>query len=500
MMTPEMFGARGDAVRVSPTTYAGTDDTEAIQLMFDASLNGQECIFSNKNYLVTYRGTGDYCLRVTVPVRINGPRGFHSNPTIIGAGTTHYNGIVFDQRVPPWADIIQYEPINGNVSYGFTVDGLNITPSNYTGDPSVFLSSSFYGRDGIRIITDEVAQSAHMYDIRFCRIWATSGHSIQFSGIDAGNNAVAGVIEHNDLWSGIKFDNAGDSNNILYNMLGGRNWGIEFEGQNENPNETLIIGNNITSRSGALKVHKGSRLKFRDNNCEQLLPCSGSGYLVDLESDLGNSGDIEISGNLLSSATPAGTDTLSALVRVGSSAFSTKIFDNSFMLYPSAVGKCWGIVIDQSSRLQYTRVGANDFAGGGSFAGYCLDNNPTPTFSTIGMPGARDISSLLANNWQHHPAGESPNIYRDETGVIHLSGFIRGGTVSSGTNIIAGLPQHLSPRIPKYDSVTTAYGIARVLIVGGFVILQGPAPDNVWLNLNLTWMAPDGNAIPQPYA
>ena len=235
------YGAKGDGV---------TDDTAAINACIDAAeAVGDKVILEEGDYLVS-----GACLEITKGIHFRG-EGFRSR-------------ILVDPSVDAVTDIISLNPVTAvdDVNKNFHLHDFRIDP--VSGTP---------GRHGISIdITNRALADSAIKDVRIDQLGSEAIATLP-NATPLSDGFFTSVIENCVLYGGIRLDKAGDSLRILRNTLTGEGVGVYVDLWCNNPlvdcfdggpHGLEIIGNNITTKNGALDCRNAHMGIFENNIVE----------------------------------------------------------------------------------------------------------------------------------------------------------------------------------------------------------------------------------------
>lgn len=496
---PEMYGARGDcpAWQFNQATFTGvTNDAPSIQEMFDHVNPGSFCVFSNKGYYVSPPGGTGHCLTLNKVLRLEGRGSF----TISGGNVLSFGACLrWDNQITAASDIIHFIPPTGGESHGFVFRGINGIPSNYNGafnfsDPAAV----YYGRDFLHINTTVGIQALYKPCIEWCYIWASGGYAVfheNASNLNADGGFITGLIQYNTLYNGIKALETGDSNNVLYNRITGKGWSVDWQTCVAQANTTVILGNNLTSRSGILLLRRGTRTHFWFNNCEaQYIRAGGSGHMVDLQFTAGGGTGVSIKHNYIAvvSAAPGVRESWNGLIRINSVSGElitlTHIEDNQLSCPPGG-GVIVGLTLGGTAKQ--TIIGPN----GWSSALNVLIDDQYGAIQTIGQ--ARE--PVLSSGWVQPASGsERLTIKRDLSGEVRIEGKIVGGTTAAATTVITAANNPWLPAGVAYGIGIKSDGTPCSLSVDVDGTVRAFTPlDATWTYVSVRYTGQDLNLISQ---
>lgn len=435
MLTPFHFGARGDKV---------TDDTVAIQACYDAVKAGGTMYIPRAPgdaYIVSEQAANGYVLNFSRVVQIKADGLFSSLQP--AAGTT--------------VNTVLLKPDPAFSYQGMEWEGLAL------GDP---YTGTREGLHGIFIDTD--VAGSNLPTCSFPRLNIGTGSVVGARAISHVNNPANNVnggmygttiSKCPMLKGGIDLQASGDSNAIHNNVISGPNRGVSAS-LIAGASLLAIVENNITSLGGAIKISSGSRYKILRNNCEQTAATAGVDYMIDIDGASGTMSTGEIKGNHLGAFTATG---ILANIRVVNN-IGAAISDN--VMLPASAG---GIGVQIDSGTSGTRVGPNTYGSAITAANRIVDAGT----GTVGVVKA----ATLQNSWVNFGAGYADaSFYKDDMGIVHLTGTIKDGTATPGT-ILLTLPAGFRPAALVSATVSQNAGAGAVfgavdVVSGGEVLIQ----------------------------
>lgn len=250
LISVKEFGAVGDGV---------TDDRATIQSAIDAASNHSTIYFPHGYYFI--EGEGTELLLIDKPLRIKGET--TATTLLVGAD------------VGSSTDIIRVD-ISGTVR--------NLSFERFT----IIPQSGTPGKNGINIdVSDEGQQIAELLISRV-HIYSLGGNAIYLTNPTAINAFYHSWIEKCVLYKGINLQRCGDSVSICDNIITGSGIGINVSVQYGGVSQLLISHNNITCKSGAIRLESGDQTKIVYNQIE--VP-------VGWDTSIGNDALIDIDGN-----------------------------------------------------------------------------------------------------------------------------------------------------------------------------------------------------------
>lgn len=96
----------------------------------------------------------------------------------------------------------------------------------------------------------------------------------------------------------------------------------------------------------------------------------------------------------------------------------------------------------------------------------------------------------LQNSWvQYDTIFGTAQYYKDSTGVVHLRGLLKNGTVTAGTSLFT-LPAGYRPVMQMLYEVTSNDARARLDVKTDGTVTTGPGVSNLWVSLaNMSFRA-----------
>ena len=208
--------------------------------------------------------------------RLYVPRGFyrlsaehgrclHITCPIIIEGEGYFSCLIPDESVRESDHVIHCEPSP-------FIDCSQTEIRNlFIGDPTTGTRRGGYG---IYLDTRTKGATLPLLMIRNLFV-ADSGWASIYHVNDQKNNPNGGLygstITHCQLRGGIVLNGSGDSNHILYNVIGGTAIGVQAS-MADGASQLDIIGNNITAVQGAIRINGGRHVNIERNNIEQIAP------------------------------------------------------------------------------------------------------------------------------------------------------------------------------------------------------------------------------------
>lgn len=407
--------AEHTAIRNGTSTY---DCRAAIQAAIDSmGLRGGDLFLPRGTYELSQAGANDWCLKLVAPTVMRGEGYF----TVLKAKASVASSCHTIAFVPsPLVDCSQSricdmfigDPNTGtrNGYYGIFLD----TRGSGSYLPELTISDIFVGESGQCAI-------AHLHD--------PNRAPAPGDGVNGG--LYSATIEGCQLRGGIRLDSSGDSIRILGNIISGEQIGI-YASIIAGASQLHIIGNNITSTQGAIKLDRASRPHIIGNNIEQVVVGNNnSSSMINLAG--GNGAIIQplIAGNNMGAFSGTG---INQCIRVNSSEGGL-IQDNSFL--PSSATQ-YGITLNAGA--QHMRVGWNQYGSGSTRR---VQDSGTGT-----MGVARSFEALLQNGWVKEGGNFGDCWYfKDHLGFVEIHGVIKSGsigTLSSSVTLFT-LPEDYRP-------------------------------------------------------
>jgi hypothetical protein len=267
------------------------------------------------------------------------------------------------------------------------------------------------------------------------------------------------AIKDNYILGGMDFERSGDSVSIVRNTISGSGIGINLSTVS-GALRTFISENNITSSGGAINLTNADQVSIKNNQIEQtVLGSSGIGNIT-----INGGKNIIIEENNL--AAVGWIDTCIHLTN------TTKVsIDKNVMATSSS--KPTHIISDTG--CVDTNVGYKNV--------YTIDSNIKQNGSFVnngtGMTNI-DIPITLLNGWSDYDATNYGTAISHKTsdGTVHLSGMIKGGTTTAGTQI-GTLQSGSTPKKAKYfkcysfNGSTVVEGSVNILVTGEIYFQSG---------------------------
>lgn len=285
----------------------------------------------------------------------------------------------------------------------------------FIGDPNTGLRS---GRYGIFIDTQVAGANLPELTVHDVFIGDSGDHAICHVN-NATNNVNGGLyaatIDSCQLRGGIKLELSGDSINILRNILSGDAMGIDAS-IIAGASQLHIVGNNITSKKGAIRLARAARPLIMGNNIEQTVAGNtNDASMINLSGTAGLVVQPIIVGNNMGAFSGTG---ISRSIRCENGEGGL-IQDNSFL--PS-VNTQYGIAV--ASGWSHLRVGWNQYGTDSLFR--VSDNG----IGTMGV--ARSFEGLLQNSWVPQAGNFGDCWYfKDHLGFVEIHGVIKSGTIGT---------------------------------------------------------------------
>ncbi|WP_167313410.1 glycosyl hydrolase family 28-related protein [Ralstonia insidiosa] len=452
-LSVKQFGAKGDGV---------TDDTVAIQNCYNAVPAGGTMYIPEALglfYVCSKQGSNAYVFNFSRFVNIKADGLLSAlNPA---SGTT-VNTVYLQPAV--------------NVGYwGMKWDGLSL------GNPT---NGVLNGLNGIFIDT-QIANSQLPAAI-FTNLNIQKGNQggVGILHINNSSNNVNGgmygcIFADSIVQNGFSLQNSGDSVHIERNIISGNGIGI-YASLTSGASELTIIGNNITTNGGQIRIDSGSRFRILNNNIEQQVATTGSTLMIYIAGTNGTMVNGEIRGNHLGAFTGSN---MTANIQLGANALGTTIDDNT-MLNSNAgfVGPC---IFDQGTQ---TRIGFNEYG-----------TNITTTISPAGT-GCMGVAKTLTlqNGWVTFNASKAPYVFKDANGIVSIVGIIASGTVTANT-VLFTLPdanyypqQLLRFAVPSNNGASAIHGEIQIDTSGNVTIQTGGSP---YLGITVSFPAANAGQI-----
>lgn len=261
-------------------------------------------------------------------------------------------------------------------------------------------------------------------------------------------------IEGNSLTGGIQLTGSGDSNHIERNTItdlaGNATVGVFFS-LIAGASELTIIGNNITTRGGAIVGDSGSRTKILFNNIEQVVSGATDNAMINLRGLGGTMVNCEIHGNHLGAFSGTG---VTANVRLRNQ-IAPKVTHNNML---AASGSTFAIDIANVVDGVYS---PNTIGTGGA-------GKITAGAGATGIGGIF-VQLAVTGSWTTPgSAGYSPVGYVKNGATVTLTGTVTAG--SAGTTL-ATLPVGCRPpyAISMVAYKGTGLGVVTILADGSVV-------------------------------
>lgn len=339
-----------------------------------------------------------------------------------------------------------YSAINPTAS----VNILTFRPnSSYAADQTlvsaVFLGNpatgTHSGINGIYLDTQITGAYLPKFTVRDSFIAQGSGYAIRHDNTIANNpngGLYSAMFENNELRGGIFLGNSGDSIVIRDNIISGSN--KVYISLTNGASLCVIEDNNITTQAGAIVIDEGSRFQILNNNIEQTVSGgSANGAMIDINGANGTMYGGNIEGNLLGATTGTG---ITKMIRLrNTNGLSVK--DNVFVS-----GIASETAIEVGSTCVNTRIYAQT---------YNANISTKVDDSGIGTCGVVKPITLL-NSWVNYgSAFAAPTFYKSTDGIVHVSGLIKNGTATPGTQLFV-LPVGFRPAKIGFHQVTSIGG------------------------------------------
>lgn len=126
------------------------------------------------------------------------------------------------------------------------------------------------------------------------------------------------------------------------------------------------------------------------------------------------------------------------------------------------------------------------YSTGYSGFGFRFGYTATDTWSPMHIIAPTSIQTLTLNNsWVLYDAanGRPAKAYKDSSGVVHLQGLIKSGTMTNGTQI-ATIPTGFTPLTGVFAPVAFSGGTAVISIAGSNLAIVSGVTANTWLSLD----------------
>jgi len=449
-LNPFQFGAKGDNV---------TDDTVAIQNCYNAVTTGGTMylpVAPGGAYIVSKQGSNGYCLNFSRFVHIRAEGFFASLKP--AAGTT--------------VNTVYLQPTPNGGYWGLSWDGLAI------GDP---FTGTLNGNNAIFIDTQQANSQLPAGLFTRLNIQKGAGYGILHIN-NAANNVNGGMyattFADSIIQNGINLQASGDSIHIERNLISGNGIGV-YASLVSGASELTIIGNNITTNGGQIRIDAGSRFRILNNNIEQQVSTTGGTTMIYIAGTNGTMVNGEIRGNHMGAFTGSG---MTANILLGANALGTTIDGNTML--NSNVGFTGPCIFDQGTQ---TRIGFNQYG----------TNIATP-ISPAGagcMGVARSL--ILLNGWVTYN-GATPYVFKDALGTVHIIGIIASGTVTANT-VLFTLPdanyypaQLIRFAVPSNNGSGAVHGEIQIDTSGNVTIQAGGNP---YLGITVSFPAANAGQI-----
>lgn len=387
------YGAAGDGV---------TDDTAAINAAITATPVGGTLYFPIGNYLVS--GSGAQIFNITKDINIHGA-GFYSR-------------IRPAASVPVTTNIIRYSPSAGSEMATFK-------------DFFIYPISGTPGKNAIFIeITAASGQSISRMKIENVKVAQLGGKAVYISNGVATDGVFCSTIIDCSLAGGIALDGAGDSVIIERNTISGAGIGI-FSNLVGGASCLSARDNNITSTGGGFYIKGGTETTLENNNIEQTVAITADATL-----GLTAGAMIHLIGQT--------TDRLK----------KCRVIKNHLGAFTGSGAKCVLLEYTDKCRVEDNKI-ITDTADGIEITTNGRNNiiqlnDITGSGNPISNSGEGTIGVLMAltlqNSWVDFNTTfyTTPGYIKDEDGWVTFKGYIKNGTITTGT-VIATLPTGFIP-------------------------------------------------------
>jgi len=452
-LSVKQFGAKGDGV---------TDDTVAIQNCFNAIPTGGTMYIPEASglfYVCSKQGSNAYVFNFSRFVNIKAD-GFFSalNPV---TGTT--------------VNTVYLQPVVNGGYWGMKWDGLSL------GSP---INGTLNGLNGIFIDTQIAGSQLPGAIFTNLNIQKGSQGGVGILHINnPSNNANGGmygcIFSDSIIQNGFSLQASGDSIHIERNIISGNGIGV-YASLTSGASELTIIGNNITTNGGQIRIDSGSRFRILNNNIEQQVATTGGTTMIYIAGTNGTMANGEIRGNHMGAFTGSN---MTANIYLTSNAIGTTI-DGNTMLNSNA-GFVGPAILDQGTQ---TRIGFNQYGTN--------ITNPISPVGTGCMGAAKNLS--LQNGWVTFNAGKAPYVYKDAFGMVFIVGILASGTVTANT-VLFTLPdsnfypqQLLRFAVPSNNGSAAIHGEIQIDTSGNVTIQAGGSP---YLGIDVSFPAANAGQV-----
>jgi hypothetical protein len=367
---------------------------------------------------------------------------------LLGAGSKSV--LKVDGTVSASTDVLEVSP-DGNQKGYFGMEGLMLVPAS--GSPA---------RHAIHLKAD-AGEGFEGMMVKQSIISQLGGKGIVLTAVDAGSLRQA-VIEYNVIYGGIELKKTSDQLYIVGNTITGNSTGVILDATN-----SMIAYNNMTSKTGAIRLVGGSNLEILYNTIVQNQPhdaAVGQRNMVSVDGETAAVSDVMMRGNLLN-----GTGSIN----------SNTVEDNLF------VGNANRVLITRNDFYKGTDYNVS-IASTASETDVAYDNHfSLNEASSVENAGTETLgfkySATLSGSWLNYGTPYSDAGYRiTSNGDVYLQGVIKDGATATGT-VLFQLPAGFRPKADLKFIVASKEGavyqssVIEVLANGNVRLQSGTAND-----------------------
>jgi hypothetical protein len=438
------------AIRNLTSVY---DARVALQTMHDA-LPGYGGQMRLPRGLFNLSDTAGHCLKFTKPIVLEGD-GRYTVLTPLGSVSDASDTI-----------LVQPDPI-------YDVSGFEFR--------RFFLGTTATGqRKGLNgIMLDTQASGANLPGLIIERVEVGQGSGAGGCSIKHVNDGVVNVngglygahIRNCRLRGGIYLFDCGDSlsieKNIITDIGSGATTGV-FVSAVDGASQVDIVGNNITTALGQVKINAGNRVNIRGNNCEQRVAGGSSAAMINIAGENGTVTQCWIEKNNLGAGGGLGTG-IAYNIRLNN---CDGVVVQHNQLLPAS-NTCYGVTVYVGTNNVY--IGPNQWGTDSNLR--VQDNGSTD------LMGVWRSFASFSNHWiAFGSAGFAAPAYRkDGDGRVTIKGIVKfDGTVPTGwvaqpgvaTSVICNLPSAYRPIESEYfqtacQDATPHAGVGELLVSAG---------------------------------